>query len=185
MRVRSVASCRLLWYSPHLLCHNNSFEHYKWPFLRHVLTEIYENGQLQNCKRSCLHFWSQVLRNKADQREMRRVVNAYEGLSDDDNDDGDEDGDEGDAAASESGSEGTVPIQVNESKVTAPRTDSDDNDDKANNNNNTDDDDDDDSTKDLRSAEDADSVDDKKQKTKKRVKVRKRSASNMSADAQK
>lgn len=91
------------------------FEHYKWPFLRHVLHEIYVEHQLQNCKRSCLQFWSQVLRNPADQDEMRRVVSQYDPLAlekapppnpvfksafddDDDDDDNDDEEDEDNAA---------------------------------------------------------------------------------------
>ena len=96
------------------------FEHYKWPFLQHVLTEIYVNGQLANCKRSCLQFWSQVLRRVDDQETMRAFVARHDPTAldrapapppnpvaravaaDDDDDDEDDDADEDDADAEES-----------------------------------------------------------------------------------
>ena len=53
------------------------YEHYKWPFLKFILAEIFEHGQLTNTKRSCLNFWSQVLRREEEQNEMRRVVEEY------------------------------------------------------------------------------------------------------------
>jgi hypothetical protein len=94
------------------------FEHYKWPFLLHVLTEIYVNGQLANCKRSCLQFWSQVLRRVDDQETMRAFVARHDPTALDrapapppnpvaraaaaaDDDDDDDDDDDADDAASE------------------------------------------------------------------------------------
>jgi hypothetical protein len=48
---------------------------------------------LLNTKRSCLNFWSEVLRNVDEQNEMRRIVQEYqraeEGLSDDDEEESD------------------------------------------------------------------------------------------------
>ena len=52
-------------------------EHYKKPFILHVLTEVYENGELAQCKNSCLNYWAAVLRNAPDLTEIEAYVRKH------------------------------------------------------------------------------------------------------------
>jgi|UniRef100_A0A7S4FI99 hypothetical protein len=54
------------------------FEHYKKPFIMHILKEIYENNELTPCKESCLNYWAGVLRNADDLKEVEEYARKKE-----------------------------------------------------------------------------------------------------------
>eukprot|EP01114_Cavostelium_apophysatum_P010669 TRINITY_DN2472_c0_g1_i1.p2 TRINITY_DN2472_c0_g1~~TRINITY_DN2472_c0_g1_i1.p2 ORF type:complete len:303 (-),score=73.20 TRINITY_DN2472_c0_g1_i1:1210-2118(-) len=54
-------------------------EHYKINFVMHVLHEIYEEGQLKNCRESCIRYWGPVLRNEADRHRAVDFIQQKEG----------------------------------------------------------------------------------------------------------
>eukprot|EP01063_Lacrimia_lanifica_P021996 TRINITY_DN29704_c0_g1_i1.p2 TRINITY_DN29704_c0_g1~~TRINITY_DN29704_c0_g1_i1.p2 ORF type:complete len:250 (+),score=87.53 TRINITY_DN29704_c0_g1_i1:124-873(+) len=47
-------------------------EHYKLPFMLHVLDEIFAEGHLTNTEDSCLKYWGQTLKGDADRAAMER-----------------------------------------------------------------------------------------------------------------
>jgi len=49
-------------------------EHYKFPFLKHCISEIFETKLLSNCKTSCIRFWSQVLRDEKERGEIEQLI---------------------------------------------------------------------------------------------------------------
>lgn len=55
-----------------------SFERYKFPFLKLLATEIYENGQIQSARGSLREYWSESLRNVTELRLMRATVARYD-----------------------------------------------------------------------------------------------------------
>jgi hypothetical protein len=55
-----------------------SFERYKFPFLKLLATEIYENGQIQSARASLREYWSEALRNVTELRLMRATVARYD-----------------------------------------------------------------------------------------------------------
>jgi hypothetical protein len=65
------------------------FEHYKLPFIKFVLTEIFDSQLLFNCKESCVRFWAQTLRSDKERAEAETIIKQYLGvdeLSEDDHD---------------------------------------------------------------------------------------------------
>lgn len=55
-----------------------SFERYKFPFLKLLATEIYENGQIQSARGSLREYWSESLRNVTELRLMRAIVARHD-----------------------------------------------------------------------------------------------------------
>jgi len=56
-------------------------EHMKVHFVEHVLQEIFENNELDNCYDSCVKFWSQVLREEADRKHIQEFIAKHEEAS--------------------------------------------------------------------------------------------------------
>ena len=53
-------------------------EHYKKPFVMHVLREIYEHGELVRTKSSCAHYWAAVLRSDDELEEVQNYIRGRE-----------------------------------------------------------------------------------------------------------
>ncbi len=49
-------------------------EHYKFPFVQFVLTEIIENKELAGCFDSCVHFWCGVIRDDQKRKELDNYI---------------------------------------------------------------------------------------------------------------
>jgi hypothetical protein len=59
-------------------------EHYKAPFLRHCLKEIFEGDRpLRNAEESCCDYWVAVLRNDAERAEIQAYVDEHKTNTDD------------------------------------------------------------------------------------------------------
>lgn len=50
------------------------FEHYKKPFIMHILKEIYENGELGRTRNSCINYWAAVLRKDSDLNDVEAYL---------------------------------------------------------------------------------------------------------------
>jgi len=55
-------------------------ERFKIHFITHVLTEIYENELLRNCKESCIKYWAQVLRNDNELQQVNELITKHDPL---------------------------------------------------------------------------------------------------------
>jgi len=53
-------------------------EHFKIHFVKHVLQEIYEHGELTNCHESCVKYWVPILRNEQERESIKELVEKYE-----------------------------------------------------------------------------------------------------------
>lgn len=49
-------------------------EHYKMPFVEHVLNEIFEHDNLRNCYDSCVRFWVQILKNDEERDKIMEMI---------------------------------------------------------------------------------------------------------------
>lgn len=49
-------------------------EHYKKPFVLHVLKEMYEHGELLATEESCLSYWVDLLRSDAERQQLREYI---------------------------------------------------------------------------------------------------------------
>lgn len=55
-----------------------SFERFKYPLLKLLATEIYQNGQIQSARGSLREYWSESLRNVTELQFMRAMVARYD-----------------------------------------------------------------------------------------------------------
>eukprot|EP01101_Sappina_pedata_P008312 TRINITY_DN4573_c0_g1_i2.p1 TRINITY_DN4573_c0_g1~~TRINITY_DN4573_c0_g1_i2.p1 ORF type:complete len:310 (-),score=82.31 TRINITY_DN4573_c0_g1_i2:23-838(-) len=52
-------------------------ERYKLPWLRHLVNEIFKEKVLTNCQTSCTRYWSQVLRDPEERRQLEDEIMEY------------------------------------------------------------------------------------------------------------
>lgn len=57
-------------------------EHYKKPFVMHVLKEIYENEELTSTEQSCTDYWVNLLRNEDERQKVKAYVKAQQARQD-------------------------------------------------------------------------------------------------------
>jgi len=55
------------------------FEHYKAPFLRHFIQEIWVNRLLTNCANSCANFWVAVVKDDDTRHQLQAEISKYTG----------------------------------------------------------------------------------------------------------
>ena len=53
-------------------------EYLKAPFIRFVLHEAIETGELHNVLDSCTRYWVEVLRRQDERQQMRQLVMAWD-----------------------------------------------------------------------------------------------------------